>query len=176
MIRPELRAALRRWQEVLAGAAVAGVGLWWLRATGSGFFQALAAAVALVGGALSWIGYRRLRFAGASGGPGLVQVVEGQIAYFGPHDGGFVAVRDLDGLHLVDHGRAWLLVRRGDPPVSIPVGAQGASALFDAFATLPGIDMPALLRARDSRDPPASCALWEHPRHARGRPRLSSAP
>ena len=175
MIRPELRAALQRWREVLVGAAVAALGLWWLRASGSGFFQVLAGAVALVGAALSWIGYRRLRFAGAAQGPGIVQVVEGQISFFGPYQGGFIALRDLDELHLVDHGRAWMLLPSGEVPVTIPVGAEGAAALFDAFASLPGMDMKALVRARDARDPPATQVLWVHPRRAGARTTLTRA-
>ncbi len=173
MIRPELRAALTRWREVLVGAAVAAAGLGWMQATDSGFFQALAGGVALVGAALSWIGYRRLRFAGGAEGPGIVQVVEGQISYFGPFQGGFIALRDLDEVHLIDHGRAWMLVPRDDLPVTIPVGATGAAALFDAFASLPGMDMQALIRARDATDPPSAQLLWTHPRRARDHPALT---
>ena len=164
MIRPELRDTLWRWREALSGAAVALAGLLWLTTAGAGFFQALAGLVVLAGLGIGWIGYRRVRFAGATPGPGLVQVVEGQISYFGPHQGGFVALRDLEELHLIDHGRAWLLVQAQDVPVSIPVGAEGAEALFDAFASLDGMNMPALLRALDAPDPPASQVLWRHPR------------
>ncbi len=163
MIRPELRAALWRWREALAGAAVAALGTLWLVTAGSGFFQGLAGAVVLAGAAMGWLGWHRVRFGAAPTGPGLVRIVEGQIGYFGPDTGGFVALRDLTELHLVDHGRAWLLVQEGDAPVSIPVGAEGADALFDAFASLDGINMQALLRARETRPPPPSQMVWRRP-------------
>lgn len=166
MIRPELRDSIWRWREVLTAAAIALAGLWWATAT-TGFFRGLAALVVLGALALGWIGMRRLRFAQAPSGPGRVQVVEGQISYFGPETGGFVALRDMSELHLVEHGRAWLLVSEDDVAVTIPVGAQGAEALFDAFGSLDGIDMQALLRARNAPDPPRRRMIWAHPARLR---------
>ena len=39
-----------------------------------------------------------------------------------------------------------MLVQPGQPPLQIPLTATGAEALFDAFATLPGIRTERMLR------------------------------
>jgi hypothetical protein len=109
MIRPELMAGLRRWSEVLTGLAVALFGLWALQAQDR-FFQLLAVLVVAAGLGMALIGWRRLRFARAGLAPGIVQIVEGQISYFGPEEGGFLALRDLVELHLVAQGTCWLLI------------------------------------------------------------------
>ncbi len=161
-IRPELRAFLARWSEVLTGLCIAAFGLWALQARDS-FFQLLAVLVVLAGLGLALIGWRRLRFRRTGAAPGVVQLVEGQISFFGPETGGFIALRDLVELHLVAHGKVWLLVTADDTRLEIPVAATGSEALFDAFATLPGLNMPALLAALDMPDPPPTRALWLHP-------------
>ena len=164
LIRPELTALVKRWSEVLIGGAVALFGVWALQANDP-FFQALAGLVVLTGLGLAFIGWRRLRFRRDGGGPGIVQHVEGQISYFGPEEGGFMPLRDIVELHLVGHGASWLLIADG-ARLEIPVAAQGAEALFDAFATLPGLRMQALLDALDDATPPEARALWLHPARA----------
>ena len=75
------------------------------------------------------------------GGPGVVQVDEGQISYFGPLDGGAIALSELERLTL-DHTSKpahWVLDMPGQPQLHIPVTATGADALFDAFSALPGL-------------------------------------
>ncbi len=162
LIRPELKAALSRYSEVLTGLGIAVFGLWALQARGA-FFQGLAALVVLAGLALAVIGWRRLRFRREGAAPGVVQVVEGQISYFGPDEGGFIALGDLVELHLIDNGRLWHLVAQDDTRLTIPVAAAGSEALFDAFAGLPELRMAALLDALDVPGPvPARC-LWVHP-------------
>lgn len=148
MIRPEAAAALRRWREVLIGGAVVALGVYW------GFF--------IGGGVLSWIGYlvmaggaallvagvQRARFRLGDDGPGVVHVIEGRISYFGPLDGGLVDLEALSGLDL-DHAAVppvWVLRAPGQPPLSIPLTAKGADALFDAFSALPGIRTEHMLR------------------------------
>ena len=89
--RPEAKAALWRWREVLAAAALVLVGLWWIM--GPGRLLALPGwALVLAGVALCVVGVQRARFRGPGDGPGAVQVDEGQIAYFGPLTGGVVAI------------------------------------------------------------------------------------
>ncbi|TVS01198.1 MAG: hypothetical protein EA407_12640 [Rhodobacteraceae bacterium] len=160
--RPELRAVLSRWSEVLSGLAVAGFGLWALQAQDQ-FFQLLAALVVLAGMGLALIGWRRLRFKGSGTAPGIVQVVEGQISYFGPDTGGFIALRDLIELHLTDRGQTWLLVSADDTRLEIPVAASGSEALFDAFASLDGLRMSMVLAALEDSNAPPTRALWLHP-------------
>ncbi len=148
MIRPEAKAVLWRWREVLAGVALAGLGLWWL--SGARLLLALpGAALALAGAALIWVGFQRQRFRSAGEGPGAVDVDEGRITYFGPLTGGAVSLRELTRLTL-DHGARpahWVLRQHGQPDLAIPVNADGADQLFDAFATLPGFPMQQALRA-----------------------------
>lgn len=138
--RPEAKAALWRWREVLAAAALVLVGLWWIM--GPGRLLALPGwALVLAGVALCVVGVQRARFRGPGDGPGAVQVDEGQIAYFGPLTGGVVALRDLERLTL-DAGLRpahWCLEASGQAALLIPVNAAGSDALFDAFATLPGL-------------------------------------
>lgn len=161
MIRPELRALLRRWSEVLTGLAIAVFGVWALQ-THDQFFQVLAGLVILLGLALAFIGWRRMRFRGAGQAPGLVQVVEAQISYFGLETGGFIGTGDLVELHLLADGPAWRLIGQDGTRLDIPVAADGAEALFDIFATLPGIDTPRVLDALDASDA-QDRPLWLHP-------------
>lgn len=160
MIRPELRSAITRWSEVLTGLAIAALGLWALQARDV-FFQGLAALVVLAGLGLALIGWRRMRFRRDGAAPGVVQVVEGQISYFGPETGGFLGTGDLIELHLIDSGTCWRLLAEDGTELHIPVSAKGAEALFDVFATLPGLPMQSLLGALDN--PVAAQLLWRHP-------------
>ncbi len=161
-IRPELVAMLKRWSEVLTGLGVAAFGLWALQARGA-FFQGLAGLIVLAGLALAVIGWRRMRFHRDGTAPGVVQIIEGQISYFGPTEGGFVAIGDLVELHLLDRARTWLLIAQDDTRLEIPVAASGADALFDAFTRLPDLRMQVLLDALDAPDPPQTRAIWLHP-------------
>lgn len=163
MIRPELRAALSRWSEVLTGLAIAALGLWAMAGAQGEFFQMLAGLVALTGLGLAAIGWRRLRFHQRGDAPGVVQVVEGQISYFGPETGGFLGIDDLVALHLLAGGQAWRLEAESGEMLDIPTAAQGADALFDVFATLPGMQMQAVLNALEDPSKPHIRTLWRHP-------------
>lgn len=148
LIRPDAAAGLKRWAEPLAALALIGWGLWW-GLTSFGVIRWLGFALIIVGGALLVLGIRRARFWRGTGGLGHVEVDEGSIAYFGPENGGAVAIDALKYIMLVqrDRGRReWELAAPAVPPVWIPVDASGAQALFDVFANLPGMDMQALLR------------------------------
>ena len=114
MIRPEVGALARRWREVIAAAALAAFGLWTL--SGGGYVL-LPLGLAIVALAAGWglIALRRIRFLRGIDAPGFVEVDEGQVGYFGPTFGGFVALADLAELCLAEHygARAWRL-RTGD--------------------------------------------------------------
>lgn len=166
LIRPAAAAALRRWREVLAAALVLAAGLWC--ATWGGWFW-LACGLLLAALAASWgiVALRRMRFAGRGGAPGVVEVVEGQIAYFGPQTGGFLALADLVEIALVADaagGRAWRLKPSAGPALLIPVAAEGAGRLHDALAQLPGIDMGRIAAAPGTA---AVGRLWRHPLRGR---------
>lgn len=155
-IRPELVAMATRWREVVAGAALVGLGVW--TATRGGYLLTpLGLALSALGFGWALTAWRRLRFLQAGEAPGILRVTEAQIAYFGPRVGGFVGLPELSELRLVTlRGRRIWKLKQGDGQLlHIPVEAEGADALFDAFASLPGIDMAALVAALGS-DGPAS--------------------
>jgi hypothetical protein len=163
LVRPEARAAMWRWREVLAGAGVLAVGLWWALGT-AGLLPWLGGALALAGGALIAAGIQRARFRGTGGGPGVVLVDEGRITYLGPFTGGTVALADLTALRLDPAARPphWLLDQPGQPALAVPLAAEGADALFDAFATLPGIRTERMLaEMRRGGDHPV--VIWQAP-------------
>ncbi|WP_127114760.1 hypothetical protein [Shimia sediminis] len=161
-IRPEAQAALWRWREVLAGLPVLALGLFW--ATGYGLLQWIGFAVGLVGVALVLAGVQRARFRSAQGGPGVVQVDERQITYFGPLDGGAVAIDELSGVSLDARSTppVWVLRQPGQPELHIPVNAEGTDALFDAFAALPGIRTEHML-AQLAKKPDHPVVIWSKP-------------
>ncbi|SHI95004.1 hypothetical protein SAMN05444000_10424 [Shimia gijangensis] len=138
-IRPEARAAMLRWRETMLGLLVVLLGLYW--ATGFGILKWVGVALLVAGTGFVLAGVQRARFRGAQGGPGVVQVDERQITYFGPLDGGAVAIDDLSGVSLDARSDPpmWVLRQPGHPELHIPVNAKGTDALFDAFAALPGI-------------------------------------
>ena len=146
-VRPEVRAGLWRWREALIGSGLIALGLYWALVV-HGLIGWIGWAVVLCGAALAITGIQRARFRGRAGGPGVVTVDEGQIVYFGPMTGGAVAARDLERLTLDPSARPahWILTEPGQPPLQIPVNAEGADALFDVFATLPGLRTERMLK------------------------------
>lgn len=159
--RPEAKAVLWRWREVLAACAIALVGLWWI--VGPGRLLAVPGwALVLAGVALGIIGLQRARFRSGTDGPGAVQVDEGQIAYFGPLTGGVVALQNLERLSLDARSQPphWQLDAPGQEPVLIPVNAAGSEGLFDAFATLPGLRTERMLSELRSGQNHA-VVIWE---------------
>lgn len=147
-IRPEARAALWRWREVLIGAFLVFVGSWWVFGPGQ-LIGVIGWIVGGVGTALVFMGLQRGRFRGKrDAGPGSVDIDEGQVTYFGPMTGGAVALRDVSELALLKTGITthWRLTAEGNP-LYIPVNAAGADALFDAFTTLPGLKVERMLTA-----------------------------
>lgn len=171
-VRPDARAALWRWREVLAGLVAGGIGLWWILA-GSGILVWIGAAILAAGAGLAIIGTQRLRFRTGQRGPGAVRVDEGQIAYFGPLTGGIAAISELAELRLDPRGTPhWVLVQPGQPDLHIPLGADGAEALFDAFASLPGLSTEQMLTAmRRKEDRPF--VVWRRGARALARHRTS---
>jgi hypothetical protein len=158
-IRPEARVLLRHWRDALIGLAVLAFGAW-LATQPSPVIRGLGFVVAVAGLALTVVGTRRARFAVLAEGPGVVQVIEGQITYWGPEAGGFIALRELEALDLSADGECWRLRAADGTRLDIPRGARGAEALFDAFAQLPGVDMAHLLRRIGAAPTPGDQAVW----------------
>lgn len=148
LIRPELADALWRAREVIAAAALGLFGLW-LVSLGGWLLQAVGGMALLLSLGWGWQAFRRMRFAQGGEAPGIVEVDEGQISYFGPVTGGAVSLPDLVELRLMTlrGRRLWRLKQSDGQALLIPVEARGADALFDAFAALPGLDTGDLVAA-----------------------------
>jgi len=165
LIRPDALAAILRWRDLFGAAAIAGAG-GWVYGFGGYFYQGLGIVFCLVGAGLAFSAIRRLRFGGAGSAPGVVQVDEGQITYLAPEGGGFVARSEMTEIALIfdDAGRRhWRLSQAGLPTVTIPVDAEGAEALFDAFVALPGARPGAILAARERRAKDGPVTVWRRP-------------
>lgn len=163
-LRPAARAALWRLREVLAALAVVAFGLWW-GLNAFGFVRYLGFIIAILGGAFGLVAVQRARFRQGGGGAGVVQVNERRLAYFGPLTGGVIDLDDLVRVELDPAGRPahWVLTGIGDQQVAIPVDAEGADALFDVFAALPGIRTERMLDVL-ARTPAARVTIWQAPR------------
>ncbi len=161
MIRPEATAVIGRFREALVGAGVLVVGVYWGFFTGGGLLHWLGYAVCLIGVALVITGLQQARFRQGSGGPGIVQVVEGRITYFGPLSGGVADIDALSALTLDPSAKPahWRLDQPGQPPLMIPINAEGSESLFDAFAHLPGIRTEFMLRELE-RGPAHPVVIW----------------
>jgi hypothetical protein len=169
VIPPERLALLRRWREALIGAACLLVGLWLVSMT-LGLPWLLGGALCVVGAVLIAGGVRRARFGTGAEAPGVVEAIEGRIAYFGPVSGGVVALDDLTvvSFHAGPRGAFWRLAVPGQAPLDVPQGARGAEDLLDALAPLPGMDGAAMVRASrlgDGAAPgaPGETVVWRRP-------------
>ena len=121
-----------------------------------GVTRGVLGAAALLGLLLALAAWRRGRLPRGGGGAGVVQLVERRLAYWGPFEGGVLDLDDVERL-LLDPGppAAWILVAPGGRLV-VPVDAEGAGALPDAFAALPGLSLDRLARALADLSPPAA--------------------
>ena len=148
MIRPEVLAFLHRAREVIVAAFVMGLGAW-LMALGGYLLVPLGLAIGAIGLSFGVLAWRRMRFAQGSESPGVVEVDEGQVGYLGPTAGGYVSLPELVELRLLAlrGRRVWRLKQADGQALLIPVDAAGAERLFDAFASLPGMDSGALVQA-----------------------------
>ena len=139
MIRPEVRRALWRWREALAGGVAAALGLWWA-ATAYGALLVIGTALLVGGVLLAVAGVRRGLARRGGDGPGVVQVDEGQVGYFGPEEGGILALADVRRVSITGGPVPGWRLETDEWRLDVPFGAVGADALLDAFARLPGFD------------------------------------
>lgn len=162
-IRPDLARHLRRWSELAAAIFAALVGGLIMR-LGGFLFLPVGALLTLLSLGWALTALRRLSFQREVAAPGVVDVIEGQVSYFAPEFGGFIALDDLSELRLAEFRGAcqWRLRTSGGEVLLIPVAAAGADKLYDAFATLPGIDMAVLASALDAGT--STLPLWRRPR------------
>ncbi|MEI4473025.1 hypothetical protein [Frigidibacter sp. MR17.24] len=165
MIRPELAERLTRHREPIAAGAVMLAGLW-IATRGGPVFAGLGVLVALAGAALLLPALRRLRFGGGTA-PGIIELDEGRVGYFGPEGGGFVDLAELAEIRAVDLGerRFWRLRTVDGQALLVPMRAEGAERLYDTLAALPGADPAALAAAAGAPVRPGTLQppLWRRP-------------
>ncbi len=168
LIRPELREWLRPRQEMLV-AALCVIVSGWIASWGGWFFAGLG----FLGFAISvgWLlgSWRRLAFHRDIAAPGLVEIVEGEVRYFGARAiGGTLALRDLNEIRLLRlNGQDyWRLKTQGGEALLIPVEAKGADRLADAFSALPGLDLGRVSAALAQKGGPSLRIVWTAPKPA----------
>ncbi|CUH75518.1 hypothetical protein [Tropicibacter naphthalenivorans] len=173
MIRPEAAEAINRWKETLTGAGIAALGAYWGFFTGGGILHYIGYLLIAVGALLGFAGIQRARFRMGRDGPGVVNVIEKRITYFGPLSGGVIDLDDITTLTLdpTSEPPHWLLAQPGQLPLAIPLTAEGADTLFDAFASLPGIRTEHMLRQMQST-PDHPVVIWRRQDVRNTAPRL----
>ncbi|MFK7753968.1 MAG: hypothetical protein AB8B51_15660 [Sedimentitalea sp.] len=160
-IRPEISAVIIRWREVILAGVVLALGLWWVL-TGVGIHVWLGYIFCAIGIGWGVAGVQRARFAQDGDGPGVVQIRERRLAYFGPLDGGVIDVADLSRLEIDPTSHpdpSWILTSIEGHSLTIPINAKGSEDLFDVFATLPEIKTATVLDVL-SRTPDARVTVW----------------
>lgn len=152
-LRPEAVLFLRRWREAGVGCAVALAGLWGAL-TQDGILFYLSLLGLPVGGALLWEGINRARIPELWFGPGLVELDERLITYFGPHGGRSVSVDTLTRVEIMTSDLGpfegdvlWVLHSDEGLPLEIPANASGARTIQDALLALPGVDHGRIIQA-----------------------------
>ncbi|MEL7461905.1 MAG: hypothetical protein AAFX45_03265 [Pseudomonadota bacterium] len=153
-VRPELQAVAWRWRETLVGAAGALLG-GYLALTGTLAAQIIGAALIIGGALLGVAGVQRARFRRGGLGLGVVSLDEGRLAYFGPTEGGVIAVAALSGVDLMvgSDTSVWELEAADGSRLAVPLDAAGAEVLFDVFGGLPGLNTASMLSAVEAARP-----------------------
>lgn len=136
----------------------------WMALGTFGVTRWLAGALGLLGVGLLWTGAQRWRFARPGRGPGVVEVDERRLTYWGPLSGGTVDLDDLLRLDLDSDSSppCWVLVTLRGESLSVPVNAERAEALLDLFTALPGLRTEAMLAALE-RTGGGTVTLWQAP-------------
>lgn len=169
ILRPQARATLTRWAEPLVLLAALGFALrlvWLGWGRGAWVLLAIGAVVSVAIAALIYLAVIRLRLTQAIESVGLVEVDERRLTYLAPTLGGSLDLDDLRRIALSSGhrgGQSWILYAPDRPPLIVPLGAQGADLLPDAFSALPGLGLPGLLRAVQARKPGLT-TIWEKER------------
>lgn len=161
-VRPELLNGLWRWREALAGFLVAASGLY-AAVSQQGLMAAIGTVMAIAGALAIFAGIQRTRFRVGAGGPGVVQVHERLVTYYGPLDGGSVSIDALASVELEPKSKPaeWVLTEVGGQPLHIPTNAENAEALFDVFAALDGIRTENML-SKLHASPQERVTIWQN--------------
>ena len=140
-VRPGAKAAIARWREALIGAGLMALGLYWNLWLTPGLLTWVGLVVVLLGAALFFAGLQKGRSRLGGGGPGVVQIIERRIGFFGPLNGGIVDLDDVTSLTFdpTEHPPHWVITHGTGPGLHIRSNAEGADALFEEVAGVPGL-------------------------------------
>jgi hypothetical protein len=95
--------------------------------------------------------------------PGIVDVTEREISYFGPLHGKTISLESLQKIELREseaYAAIWVLHTLDGDPMIVPTSAKGSDRLFDAFTSLSGVKMEVLVAAVNAT-PISSQVIWE---------------
>ncbi|MDQ2091722.1 hypothetical protein [Marimonas arenosa] len=149
LIRPEARAAIWRWREVLVGAVVTALGANWAL-TAYGVLGWIGWPVLLAGLALLAAGLQRARVRPRSGGAGVVELDEAQLSYFLPEGGVVVPLAQVVRIEIETAPGdvlVWIFTDAAGERAFIPASAVGAERLLDALAQFPGASYNRVIEA-----------------------------
>lgn len=150
-----------RWREAMFGLFMACCGMIW--AVGQqGVLAAIGTSISIVGALIIFAGIQRTRFRVNNSGPGVVHADLSHVTYYGPRDGGTVAVDALEKVALDPTVKPaqWVMQEVGGQPISIPTDAENAELLFDVFASLDGIKTDNMLSKLRS-NPHEPVVIWD---------------
>ncbi|MEO1538309.1 MAG: hypothetical protein AAFR73_11310 [Pseudomonadota bacterium] len=148
MIRAELHAFLDHWKEALSfGAACVGA-MSVVIFVPQPSLQILSALGACGFGTLSFLAWRRTALQQSVDGPGVVEMSEREITFFGPAEGWTISLDDLAEVAIASdeaEGNAvqyhWIFRTRDGGYQTVPTSALGADQLVTGVSFLDGLDI-----------------------------------
>lgn len=157
-IRPEVRAALWRWREVLAGLAIVAVGFA-LVSGAYGLLPMIGGVIVFIGFLLVAAGVQRGRVKPRSGGQGLIELDEGRLTFLNREQGAIVELPEVLRIEIITTGAGpaeddlfWVFHTTSGQVARIPGAAVGSEKLFDALAAFPGADYSKVIAASGSTE------------------------
>ncbi|RPE66282.1 hypothetical protein EDD53_1982 [Pacificibacter maritimus] len=161
MIRPEVRAQIWHFREVIGAVALAFLFVWFFISS-YGFMRWVALALICASLFIAFAAFQRARFAKAGQGVGVVEVDEGVVSYFTAFTGGQVEIDTLTSVILLPATKGsahWQLEAAGQTTLNIPLDAVDAEKLFDVFVSLDGIETERMLK-QIKQMPKSPVVVW----------------
>ncbi len=157
MFRPEAIARLARWKEpiLIALVLIFAIRQFWRAVIYQSWISGVVGLILIaVVASLLYVSYLRARLKRDVNGPGIVEIDEQNITYFGPTSGGEVSLDSIRRLQLSTlpstlGDRNWIIWHHGGSLV-IPVASSGADRLLEVFTALPGFRYEPAIRAIES--------------------------
>lgn len=152
-IRPPVVAHFSKWREAYLVAIVLLFGFWlFMRGSASLnlILQGVGLVVTVAGIFMLRATIQRIRFKRSQKAPGIVDVTEREISYYGPMHGKTISLDSLQKIELRESeyfAASWVLHNTEGDPMIVPTSAKGSERLFDAFSSLSGVKMNDLVAA-----------------------------